>query len=137
MPLLVNVPAEAKFTASPPKPPVPAPAAVPPVPPVMSEAVLLKRFAPLVRVKAMPAFSPVLAVLPVIVLLTLPSPSCRVPLSTEMMELLLVLVMFPEKRRTKEPVGSKTREAALVTFPRIDPPAPIESVPALITVPPV
>jgi hypothetical protein len=54
---------------------------------------------------------------PKIVLLTLPFPACRVPLTTEMMELLLVLVMFPEKRLTKEPVGSKTREAALVTFP--------------------
>jgi hypothetical protein len=54
-----------------------------------------------------------------------------------MVELLLVLVMFPEKRTIEEPVGSKTSEAALVTFPRIAPPAPIESVPALITVPPV
>jgi hypothetical protein len=75
--------------------------------------------------------------LPKIELLALPSPAWRVPLTTEMIELLLVLVMFPEKRMTKEPVGSKTREAALVTFPRIDPPAPIESVPALIVVPPV
>jgi hypothetical protein len=74
---------------------------------------------------------------PKIVLPALPFPSWSVPLTTEMMELLLVLVMFPEKRLTKEPVGSKTREAALVTFPKIDPPAPIESVPALIVVPPV
>jgi hypothetical protein len=103
---------------------------------------LLKRFAPLLRVKAMPPFSPLppmppspatvpppVPVLPVpplaptvpaspkIVLLTLPFPAWRVPLTTEMMELLLVLVMFPEKRTTKEPVGSKTSEAALVTFP--------------------
>jgi hypothetical protein len=75
--------------------------------------------------------------LPVIVLLALPFPAWRVPLTTEMVELLLVLVMFPEKRMIEEPEGSKTSEAALVTFPRIDPPAPIESVPALITVPPV
>jgi hypothetical protein len=45
--------------------------------------------------------------------------------------------MFPEKIMLKEPVGSKTREAALFTFPRIDPPAPIRSIPALIVVPPV
>jgi hypothetical protein len=49
----------------------------------------------------------------------------------------LVLVMFPEKRMIEEPEGSKTREAALVTFPWIDPPAPIQSVPPLIMVPPV
>jgi hypothetical protein len=74
--------------------------------------------------------------LPKIELLSPPSPAWRVPLTTEMMELLLVLIIIPEKRLTKEPVGSKTREAALFTFPRIDPPAPIESVPALIVVPP-
>jgi hypothetical protein len=74
---------------------------------------------------------------PKIVLLTLPFPACRVPLTTEIVDAAVVLAMFPEKRTIEEPVGSKTREAALVTFPRIDPPPPIESVPALIVVPPV
>jgi len=99
----------------------PSPATVPPPVPVLP----------------VPPLVPPVPASPKIVLLTLPFPAWRVPLTTEMMELLLVLVMFPEKRMTKEPVGSKTREAALVTFPGIDPPAPIESVPALIVVPPV
>jgi hypothetical protein len=95
----------------------------------MREAMLLKRFAPLVRIKAMPPFMPLPPELPVaplvppvpaypkIVLLTLPFPACRVPLTTEIVDAAVVLAMFPEKRLTKEPVGSKTREAALVTFP--------------------
>jgi hypothetical protein len=40
-----------------------------------------------------------------------------VPLTTEMMELLLVLVIFPEKRVIEEAEGSKTSEAPLLTLP--------------------
>jgi hypothetical protein len=69
-----------------------------------------------------------------------------VPLSTVWVEMsvvkilfgvLLGLVIFPEKRMSEEAPGSKTSEALLVTLPWIDPPDPIQSVPALITVPPV
>ena len=110
---------------------------------------LLKRFASFVTVRAVPPSppvppgapsdddAPVNPANPTIRLVSTPSPTWRVPLTTEMMELLLVLVIFPEKRTIEEPVGSKTSEPALVTFPRIDPPAPIASVPALIVVPPV
>jgi hypothetical protein len=40
-----------------------------------------------------------------------------VPLTTEIVEAELVLVMFPKKRTLEEPVGSKIREAPLLTFP--------------------
>ena len=93
------------------------------------EAMLLKRFAPLVTVRAVPPSppappgapsdddAPVNPANPTIRLVPTPFPTWRVPLTTEMMELLLVLVIFPEKRVIEEADGSKISEAPLLTLP--------------------